>query len=58
MSSPCYRTSRSTVYRVLVRYRLIEPVLRRKRRDQYRRWERPAPMQLWQLNVTASRIRQ
>jgi transposase InsO family protein len=46
--------SRSTVYRVLVRHHLIEPVSRRKRREQYRRWERPAPMQLWQLDVTAS----
>jgi transposase InsO family protein len=46
--------SRSTVYRVLVRHRLIEPVPRRRRRDQYVRWERPAPMQLWQLDVTAS----
>jgi transposase InsO family protein len=40
--------SRSTVYRVL-----IEPVSRRRRRDQYIRWGRPAPMQLWQLDVTA-----
>src|SRR5262245_25043061 len=32
--------SRSTVYRVLVRYQLIEPVPRRRRRDQYIRWER------------------
>jgi transposase len=46
--------SRSTVYRVLVRYQLIEPVSRRRRRDQYIRWERPVPMQLWQLDVTAS----
>ena len=46
--------SRSTVYRVLVRHQLIEPVSRRRRRDQYIRWERPAPMQLWQLDVTAS----
>ena len=46
--------SRSTVYRVLVRRGLIEPVPRRRRRDQYIRWERPAPMQLWQLDVTAS----
>jgi transposase InsO family protein len=46
--------SGSTVYRVLVRHRLIEPVPRRRRRDQYIRWERPAPMQLWQLDVTAS----
>jgi len=46
--------SRSTVYRVLARHRLILPVPRRRRRDQYIRWERPAPMQLWQLDVTAS----
>ena len=46
--------SRSTVYRVLVRYRMIEPVSRRRRRDQYRRWERSAAMELWQMDVTAS----
>jgi transposase InsO family protein len=46
--------SRSTVYRVLVRHRLIEPVPRRRRRDQYRRWERSAAMELRQLDVTAS----
>src|SRR6266516_4406136 len=46
--------SRSTVYRVLVRHQLIEPVTRRRRREQYKRWERPAPMLLWQLDVTAS----
>jgi transposase InsO family protein len=46
--------SRSTVYRVLVRHRLIEPVPRPRRRDQYRRWERSGPMQLWQMDVTGS----
>ena len=46
--------SRSTVYRVLVRHQLLEPVPRRRRRDQYRRWERPAAMELWQMDVTAS----
>ena len=46
--------SRSTVYRVLVRHGLLEPVPRRRRRDQYRRWERSAAMELWQLDVTAS----
>jgi transposase InsO family protein len=46
--------SRSTVYRVLVRHRLIEPVSRRRRRDSYRRWERSAAMELWQMDVTAS----
>jgi transposase InsO family protein len=46
--------SRSTIYRVLIRHHLVEPVPRRKRREQYRRWERSAPMELWQLDVTAS----
>ena len=44
----------STVYRVLVRHHMIEPVSRRRRRDSYRRWERSAAMELWQLDVTAS----
>ena len=46
--------SRSTVYRVLVRQHMIEPVSRRRRRDSYRRWERSAAMELWQMDVTAS----
>jgi transposase InsO family protein len=46
--------SRSTVYRVLVRHHLVEPVSRRRRRDSYRRWERSAAMELWQMDVTAS----
>jgi transposase InsO family protein len=46
--------TRSTVYRVLIRNQLIEPRSRRRRRQDYMRWERPVPMQLWQLDVTAS----
>src|ERR1022692_4439327 len=46
--------TRSTVYRVLVLNGLIEPKSRKRRRQDYKRWERPAPMQLWQLDVTAS----
>jgi len=46
--------TRSTVYRALVRNGLIEPRSRRRRRKDYRRWERPVPMQLWQMDVTAS----
>jgi transposase InsO family protein len=38
----------------LVRRHLIEPVSRRRRRDSYRRWERSAAMELWQMDVTAS----
>jgi transposase InsO family protein len=43
--------SRSSIYRCLKRHRLIELRRRRKRRDEFRRWERERPMQLWQMDV-------
>jgi len=43
--------SRSSIYRCLVRQRLIEPTARRRRPQDYRRWERPRPMELWQMDV-------
>jgi transposase InsO family protein len=48
------QVTRSTVYRALVRNRLVEPKSRRRRRKDYRRWERGTAMELWQLDVTAS----
>src|SRR5215470_14187739 len=48
------QVTRSTVYRTLVPNGLIEPKSRRRRRKDYRRWERGTPMELWQLDVTAS----
>jgi transposase InsO family protein len=48
------RVTRSTVYRTLVRNGLIVPESRRRSRRDYRRWERAVPMELWQLDVTAS----
>ena len=42
--------SLSTIYRVLVRHNFIDPARRRRRRQDYIRWERPEPMQLWQLD--------
>ena len=48
------QVTRSTVYRTLVRNRLVEPESRRRRRKDYRRWERGTAMELWQLDVTAS----
>jgi len=39
------------VYRILVRRGLVEPKAARRRREDYRRWERDAPMQLWQLDT-------
>jgi transposase InsO family protein len=46
--------SRSTVYRVLVRHGLVPARRRKRRRQDYKRWQREAPMQLWQLDVTGS----
>jgi transposase InsO family protein len=42
---------RSSIYRCLKRHGLIELRRRRKRREQFRRWERERPMQLWQMDV-------
>jgi transposase len=46
--------SRSTIYRVLVRHHLVAARKRKRRRQDYKRWQREAPMQLWQLDVTGS----
>jgi transposase InsO family protein len=42
---------RSSVYRALVRNGRIDPAKRRRRRADYRRWERGRPMELWQMDV-------
>jgi transposase InsO family protein len=42
---------RSSVYRALVRHGLVEARKRRRRREDYRRWERGAAMELWQMDV-------
>jgi transposase InsO family protein len=41
----------STIYRVLVRHGLVEAVPRRRRRQDYKRSQREAPMELWQLDI-------
>lgn len=46
--------SRSSIYRTLVRNNLIVPTSRRRARGDYQRWERPEPMQLWQLDIMGS----
>ena len=45
--------SLATLYRVLARNTLIVPARRRRPRSSYIRWERGAPMVLWQLDVMA-----
>jgi transposase InsO family protein len=42
---------RSAVYRALVRHSLVQARKRRRRREDYRRWERPRAMDLWQMDV-------
>ena len=43
--------SRAAIYRCLVRHRLIQPKPRRRRRDDFKRWERSRSMELWQIDV-------
>lgn len=43
--------SRSAIYRCLVRHRLIASKPRRRRREDYKRWERSRSMELWQIDV-------
>lgn len=43
--------SRSSIYRTLVRHRLIDAQQRRRRRSDYKRWERSRAMELWQMDI-------
>ncbi len=43
--------SRSSVYRALRRHGLVEASKRKRRREDYRRWERGRSMELWQMDV-------
>jgi transposase InsO family protein len=43
--------SESAAYRALVRLNLIDPAARRPRDRKWKRWERAAPMELWQMDV-------
>jgi transposase InsO family protein len=47
---------RSSIYRCLKRHNLIELRRRKKRRDEFRRWERDRPMQLWQMDVMSGML--
>jgi transposase InsO family protein len=43
--------SESAVYRALVRAGMIDPSVRDRRSRKWKRWERGAPMELWQMDV-------
>jgi hypothetical protein len=43
--------SRATVHRILVRHGLVITRSRRRKPTDYVRWQRPAAMQLWQLDI-------
>ncbi len=43
---------RSSVHRALLRHGFIDPKRRRRRRADYKRWERSRAMELWQMDVT------
>jgi transposase InsO family protein len=42
---------RSSIYRALVRQGLVAAKKRKRRREDYRRWERGRAMELWQMDV-------
>lgn len=43
--------SESAAYRALVRAAMIDPSLRDRRSRKWKRWERAAPMELWQMDI-------
>ena len=42
---------RSSIYRCLVRHGLIDPEARRRKKADYKRWERSRAMELWQMDI-------
>jgi transposase InsO family protein len=43
---------RTSIYRALIRHGLIDPKQRRRRRSDYKRWERSRAMERWQKDIT------
>jgi transposase InsO family protein len=43
--------ARSSIYRCLVRHGLVTPEARKRRRSDYKRWERARAMELWQMDI-------
>ena len=44
---------RTSVERCLVRHRLVTPQARKRKRSDYKRWERSRAMELWQMDIAA-----
>ena len=42
---------RSSIYRCLIRHGLVTPEARKRKRADYKRWERARAMELWQMDV-------
>jgi transposase InsO family protein len=42
---------RSSIHRALLRHGLIDATARRRRRSDYKRWERTRAMELWQMDI-------
>jgi transposase InsO family protein len=42
---------RSSIYRCLVRHGLVTPEARKRKRSDYKRWERARSMELWQMDI-------
>ena len=42
---------RTSVERCLIRHGLVTPQARKRKREDYRRWERSRPMELWQMDI-------
>lgn len=42
---------RTSVERCLIRHRLVTPQARRRKRSDYKRWERSRAMELWQMDI-------
>jgi transposase InsO family protein len=42
---------RSSIYRCLIRHGLVTPQARKRKRSDYKRWERSRAMELWQMDI-------
>jgi len=42
---------RTSIYRALIRHGLINPQARKRKRADYKRWERSRAMELWQMDI-------